>query len=75
MYFTMTIRIPGSAGRRWECWRWEMEACALYLNAARMGAKALAMMTISDNFVTGQRLTVEEREKGFSDMIRGRRWG
>ena len=47
----------------------EMEACALYLNAARMGAKALAMMTISDNFVTGQRLTVEEREKGFSDMI------
>lgn len=47
----------------------EMEACALYLNAARMGAKALAMMTISDNFVTGGRLTVEEREKGFSDMI------
>ena len=47
----------------------EMEACALYLNAARMGAKALAMMTVSDNFVTGGRLTVEEREKGFSDMI------
>lgn len=47
----------------------EMEACALYLNAARMGANALAMMTVSDNFVTGERLTVEEREKGFSDMI------
>ncbi len=47
----------------------EMEAAALYMNAARMGAKALAMMTVSDNFVTGDRLTVEEREKGFSDMI------
>ena len=47
----------------------EMEAAALYMNAARLGANALAMVTVSDNFVTGGRLTVEEREKGFSDMI------
>ena len=47
----------------------EMEAAALYMNAARLGAKALAMVTVSDNFVTGERLSVEEREKGFTDMI------
>ena len=46
-----------------------MEAAALYMNAARLGAKALAMVTVSDNFVTGERLSVEEREKGFTDMI------
>jgi purine-nucleoside phosphorylase len=48
----------------------EMEAAGLYLNAARNGVRSLAMMTISDNFVTGERLTSEEREKSFDDMIR-----
>ena len=48
----------------------EMEAAALYMNAARYGAKALAMMTISDHFVTGEKLTPEEREQTFTEMIR-----
>ena len=48
----------------------EMEAAALYLNAARYGARALAMMTVSDNFVTGGRLTNEERELSFDNMIK-----
>ncbi len=48
----------------------EMEAAALYMNAARYGAKALAMMTISDHFVTGEKLTPEEREQEFTEMIR-----
>lgn len=47
----------------------EMEAAALYMNAARLGAKALCMVTISDHFVTGGKLTVEEREKSFTDMM------
>lgn len=47
----------------------EMEAAALYMNAARLKANALAMMTISDNFVTGGRLNSEEREKSFKNMI------
>ena len=47
----------------------EMEAAALYMNAARLGAKALTMLTISDHFVTGARLTAEEREKSFTDMM------
>ena len=48
----------------------EMEAAALYMNAARLGAKALTILTISDHFVTGGRLTAEEREKSFTDMMR-----
>ena len=48
----------------------EMEAAALYMNAARYGARALAMMTVSDNFVTGGRLTNEERELSFDNMIK-----
>ena len=40
----------------------EMEAAALYMNAARLGAKALTIVTISDHFVTGGRLTAEERK-------------
>lgn len=48
----------------------EMEAAALYMNAARLGARALALVTISDHFVTGGRLTAEEREKSFTDMMK-----
>ena len=48
----------------------EMEAAALYMNAARLGANALAIVTISDHFITGGRLTALEREKSFTDMMR-----
>ena len=48
----------------------EMESAGLYMNAARYGAKALTLLTISDNFVTGEKLTPEERETSFTDMIR-----
>lgn len=48
----------------------EMEAAALYMNAAYLGANALAMMTISDQFVTGERATPEERERSFTDMMK-----
>ncbi len=47
----------------------EMEAAALYMNAARLGAKALCMVTISDHFITGGKLTAEERQKSFTDMM------
>lgn len=48
----------------------EMEAAALYMNAAYNRVNALAMMTISDHFVTGERSTTEEREKTFTDMMK-----
>ena len=47
----------------------EMEAAALYMNAAYNRVNALAMMTISDHFVTGERSTSEERQQSFTDMM------
>ena len=48
----------------------EMEAAALYMNAAYKGKNALAMMTISDHFVTGEKATVAERQNNFTDMMK-----
>ena len=47
----------------------EMEAAALYMNAARCGKNALAMFTISDNVLTGESLSAEERQVGFGKMM------
>lgn len=47
----------------------EMEAAALYTNAAISGKSALAICTISDSLVTGEALPPEDRELSFSDMI------
>lgn len=47
----------------------EMEAAALYMNAAYNRVNALAIMTISDHFVTGERSTTEERQKSFTEMM------
>ena len=48
----------------------EMEAAALYMNAAYNGANALAMVTITDHFITGEHASSEQREKANSDMIK-----
>ncbi len=48
----------------------EMEAAALYINAAYTGTNALAMVTVTDHFLTGEKATTEEREKANDDMIR-----
>lgn len=47
----------------------EMEAAALYINAARAGKKALALCTVSDEIFTGKKCTAEERERSFTDMM------
>ena len=48
----------------------EMEAAALYMNAARSGKKALAICTISDCPLTGgEECTALEREQTFNKMI------
>ena len=47
----------------------EMEAAALYCNAARCGKRALAICTISDSLVTGESLDSEARQNGFTDMM------
>jgi purine-nucleoside phosphorylase len=47
----------------------EMEAAALYMNAAYLKRNAVAMVTISDHFITGERSTAEERQTTFTDMM------
>lgn len=47
----------------------EMEAAALYLNAARAGKQALALLTISDNPFTGEGLDAAARQLTFTKMM------
>lgn len=47
----------------------EMEAAALYMNAARCGKNALAICTISDEIITGVETTPEERQTAFTQMM------
>ena len=47
----------------------EMEAAALYMNAARSGKEALALLTISDSLVTGEALPAAERQESFDEMM------
>lgn len=47
----------------------EMEAAALYTLAAKFGARAMAVCTVSDNLVTGEETSAEERERTFAEMV------
>ncbi len=47
----------------------EMEAAALYMNAARYGKRALCICTISDHVLTGAETTPEERQNSFTKMM------
>ena len=61
--------------KRWDKWRAhgilavEMESQALYTIAKRFGARALSILTVSDNINTGQSSTQEEREKSYQNMM------
>lgn len=47
----------------------EMEAAALYMNAARAGKNALCLLTISDCPFIGESLSAEERQTSFTQMM------
>ena len=47
----------------------EMESVALYCNAAAAGKRALTLLTISDNIITEEKLSAEERQLGFTKMM------
>jgi purine-nucleoside phosphorylase len=47
----------------------EMEAAALYMNAAAAGKRALAILTVSDHIYLPESLSAGEREHGFGKMI------
>ncbi len=48
----------------------EMEAAALYMNAARYGKRALCICTISDHILTGEETTAQQRQVAFTDMMK-----
>ena len=41
-----------------------------YLTAMGSGKKGLSILTISDSLVTGEALSVEERQNSFDEMMR-----
>lgn len=47
----------------------EMETAALYMEAARTHKEALALLTISDEILTGKSLDAEARRSGFGRMM------
>ena len=47
----------------------EMEAAALYMNAARYGKRALYICTISDHVLKGTETTSQERQTAFTAMM------
>ncbi len=47
----------------------EMEAAELYTVAARHGAQALAILTISDHLLTHEALPALDRERSFGEMV------
>lgn len=47
----------------------EMEAAALYMNAARAGVNALCVLTVSDSLISHEVTTAEERQTSFTNMM------
>ena len=47
----------------------EMESYELFTVAARYGAKAMTVLTVSDELLTGVQTTAAERQSTFNDMI------
>jgi purine-nucleoside phosphorylase len=56
--------VPSSAHAADQLRAAEMETAALYTLAAR----ALSILTVSDNLVTGEQTTSDERQTGFGEM-------
>ncbi|MGF1741793.1 purine-nucleoside phosphorylase [Vibrio profundum] len=47
----------------------DMEAAGIYGVAADLGAKALTILTVSDHILRGEKLSSEERQKSFNEMM------
>ncbi len=65
----------GDDSQGWKQWQKmgvlavEMEAAALYMNAARSGNEALCICTISDSLVHGTACSAEQRQTSFTNMM------
>ena len=51
------------------CIATEMETFALFSNAKKLNKKATALLTVSDNLITHEDTTSEERQNSFNQMI------
>ncbi|EAS45437.1 purine-nucleoside phosphorylase [Photobacterium profundum] len=47
----------------------DMEAAGIYGVAAELGAKALTILTVSDHIKRGEKLSSEDRQKSFGEMM------
>ena len=54
---------------KYGCLGCEMESFALFHNANVLGKKAACLLTVSNNIVTGEETTSEERQNSFTKMI------
>ena len=52
------------------CLAVEMEAAALYCNAAYTHKRALAICSVSNSLVTGEELSAEDRQNSFTEMMK-----
>lgn len=48
----------------------EMECASLYINAQRLQKDALTICTVSNNLITGEETSSDERQNAFLDMIK-----
>jgi len=61
---------------RWDIWEKhgilgvDMETQMLFTLAKRLGAKALSLLTVSDNILTGASSSQQERAQSFNDMMK-----
>ncbi len=61
---------------RWDIWKKhgilgvEMETQILFTLAKRFGVKALSILTVSDNIITGEASSIQDREQSYTDMMK-----
>lgn len=68
--FYNETEIPSEMVEKHECMAAEMESFALFQNARYLNKKAACLLTISDNIVTHESTSSEEREKNLNQMIK-----
>lgn len=67
--FYNEIENPLMLYNEYGCLGTEMESFALFLNARKLKKQAACLLTVSDNIITKEQTTSEERQNAFTDMI------
>lgn len=67
--FYNEIENPNMLYNKYKCLGVEMESFALFLNAKKIGKDASCILTVSDNVITHQETTSEERQNSFTKMV------